>query len=121
MSGEVFTKFLDDAYSFQPYTFQPTHLLPQTSSCIDLICTDQPNLIVDSGVHPLLHSICHHQITYCKLNLGIEYPPPYDSLVWDYNRANVEGIKKSIESVNWEVMFNNKSVHTNRYLFSMRH
>ena len=32
-------------------------------------------------------------------------------MVWDCNRANVEGIKKSIESVNWEVLFNNKSVH----------
>ena len=33
-------------------------------------------------------------------------------MFWDYNRANVEGIKKSIESVNWEVMFSNKSLHT---------
>ena len=31
-------------------------------------------------------------------------------MVWDYNRANVERIKKSIESVNWEVMFNDSSV-----------
>ena len=30
-------------------------------------------------------------------------------MVWDYKRANVEGIKKFIESINWEVMFNNKS------------
>ena len=77
---------------------QPTHLLPQTSSCIDLIFTDQPNLMVERGVHPSLYSNCHHQITYCKLNLSIEYPPPFERLVWGYNRANVEGIKKSIDS-----------------------
>ena len=97
---------------------QPTHLLPQTCPCIDLIFTDQANLIVDSGVHPSLQSNCHHQITYCKLNLNIEYPPPYERLVWDYNRANVEGIKKSIESVNWEMMFNNKSVHKQVSIFN---
>ena len=79
---------------------QHTDLLPQTSFCIDLTFTDQPNLIVDSSVDPLLHSNFHHQITYCKLNLNIEYPPPYELLAWDYNRANVEGIEKSIESVN---------------------
>ena len=79
---------------------QPTHLLPQTSSCTDLIFPDQPNLIADCGIHPSLYSNCHHQITYCRHNLSIEYPPPYEHLVWDYNRANVEGIKKSIESVN---------------------
>ena len=39
-------------------------------------------------------------------------------MAWDYNRANVEGIKKSIESVNWEVMFNNKSVHKQVSIFN---
>ena len=52
-------------------------ILSQTSSCTDLIFTDQPNLIVDSGVHPSLHSNCHHKIAYCKLNLNIEYPPAW--------------------------------------------
>ena len=109
---------LTSVYGFHQLISQPTHLLPQTSSCIDLIFTDQPNLIVDSGVHPSLHSNCHHQITYCKINLNIEYPPPYEGLVWDYNRANVDGIKNSIESVNWEVMFNNKSVHKQKSIFN---
>ena len=48
----------------------------------------------DSGVHPSLHSNRHHQITYWKLNLNIEYSPPYERLVWDYNRANVGGINE---------------------------
>ena len=39
-------------------------------------------------------------------------------MVWDYNRANVDGIKNSIESVNWEVMFNNKSVHKQVSIFN---
>ena len=39
-------------------------------------------------------------------------------MVWEYNRANVEGIKKSIASVNWEVMFNNKSVHKQVSIFN---
>ena len=38
--------------------------------------------------------------------------------MWDYNRANVGDIKKSIESVNWEVMFNNKSVHKQVSIFN---
>ena len=79
---------LTTVHGFHQLISQPT------ASSIDLIFTDQPNLIVDNGVHPSLHSNCHHQITYCKLNLSIEYPPPYERLVWDYNRANVEGIKK---------------------------
>ena len=56
-------------HGFHQLTSQPTHLLPQPSSCIDLIFTDQLNLIVGSGVHPSLHSNCNHQITHCKLHL----------------------------------------------------
>ena len=99
---------------------QPTHLLPQSSTCIDLIFTDQPNLIVDGGVHPSLHSNCHHQIAHCKLNLNIEYPPLYELLVWDYNKANVESIKNSMEFVNWEVMFIIKIIHKQVYIYFQR-
>ena len=109
---------LTTVHGFHQLIPQPTHLLPQTSSCIDVIFTYQPNLIIDSVVHPSLHSICHHQITYCKLNLIIECPPPYERLVCDYNRANLESIKKSLASVNWEVMFNNKSVHKQVSIFN---
>ena len=52
----------------------PTHILRQSSSCIDLIFTDQPNLVIDSGVHSSLHAKCHHQIIHCKLNLKIVSP-----------------------------------------------
>ena len=51
---------LTGVHGFHQLISQPTHLLPQSSSCVDLIFTDQPNLIVDSGVQPSLHSNCHH-------------------------------------------------------------
>ena len=54
---------LTTVHGFHPLISQPNHLLPQTSSYSDLIFTDQPNLIVDSRVHPSLHSNDHHQIT----------------------------------------------------------
>ena len=124
-SGGLETKIQMKGHSLNPIVHrfhqlisQPTHLLPQTSSCIDLIFTDQTNLMVDSCIHPSLHSNCHYQITYCKFKLSIEYPPPYEYLVWDYKRGNLEGIKKSVESVNCEVLFNNKSVHKQVSIFN---
>ena len=67
---------------------EPTHILSNSSSCIDLIFTNQPNLVVDSGTHPSLHPNCHHQIIHCKINLQVEYPPPYQKHVWNYVKAN---------------------------------
>ena len=64
-------------HGLQKLISDPSHLLPNSSSCIDLIFIDQPNLAVNSGIHPSLHVKCHHQIIHCKCNLIIVYPPPY--------------------------------------------
>ena len=69
---------LTTVHGLQQILSELTHLLPNSLSCIDLIFTVQPNLAVDSGVHPSLHPNCHHQIIYCKFSLMIEYPPPYE-------------------------------------------
>ena len=46
-------------------------------SCIDLIVTDQPNIVLDSRVRPSLDPMCKHQITFSKTNFYIPPPPPY--------------------------------------------
>ena len=43
------------SYGLQQLVSEPTHLLANFSSCIDLIFTDQPILVVDCGIHPSLH------------------------------------------------------------------
>ena len=50
---------------------ETTHILGSSSSCIDLIFTTQPNLVVELGVHPSLHPNCHHQIVLAKFKLQI--------------------------------------------------
>ena len=62
-------------HNFHQLISETTHILPNSNSCIDLIFTDQPSLVVNCGTHSFLNSKCHHQITHCKL-LIIEYPPP---------------------------------------------
>ena len=102
---------LTSLYNFHQLISELTHLLPQSNSCVDLLFTDQPNLVVNCGTHASLNSKCYHQITHCKLNLNIEYPPPYERLLCDYRKANAESIQKSVKSVNWESLFNNKTVN----------
>ena len=97
---------------------QPTHILANSSSCIDLIFTDQPNLVTDCGIHPSLHPNCHHQIIYCKLNLKIVHPPPYRRLVSDFKRISIDSIRKSIKTVDWHFMFLNKNVHEQVSIFN---
>ena len=85
---------LTTTYGFHQLISDITHLLPYSSSCIDLIFTDQPNQPVDSGVHPTLHGNCHHQIFFSKFNLMIEYLPPYEQLVRDYKKLILTQFRK---------------------------
>ena len=56
---------------------EPTHILSNSTSCINLIFASQPNLVMHSGDHPSLHRNCHHQVIFVKFNLFIFYPSPY--------------------------------------------
>ena len=94
------TDSLTTTYGFHQLTSDPTRLLPNSSFCIDLIFTDQPKLAGDSGVHPTLRGNCHHQIIFSKFNLVIEYPPPYERLLWDYKKANIDSIQKVLKEIN---------------------
>ena len=70
--------------------------------CIDLIFASQPNLIIESGVHPSLHPNCRHQLINTKFNLRLYYPPQYYREVWHYNDANTELIRRAADQFNWQ-------------------
>ena len=48
-----------------------THILETYSNCINLIFTNQSNIVMDPGIHLTLHSKYHHQVIYSKPNLKL--------------------------------------------------
>ena len=86
---------------------EPTNFEPNKNpSCIDLIFTDQPNIVIDSGTKPSLDNYCHHQIIYCRMNFNIPPPPPFHRKIWKYARADVRLIKRAISDYPWRFRLN---------------
>ena len=86
---------------------EPTNFEPNKKpSCIDLIFTDQPNTVLNSGTKPSLDNYCHHQIIYCRTNFNIPPPPPFQRKIWKYERANVPLIKRAISDFPWSLNLN---------------
>ena len=86
---------------------EPTNFKPgKRPSCIDLIVTDQPNIILDSGTRASLDSHCHHQIIYGKVNFKIPPPPPSERKIWHYHRANLLAIQRSMTNFPWSEHLN---------------
>ena len=97
---------------------ESTRILVTSSSCIDLIFTSQPNFITESGVHSPLHSNCHHQIIFAKLNLELVNSSPYAREVWHYKDANTELVRRAVNEFNWQRAFLNTNVNEKVEIFN---
>ena len=51
---------------------------------------------MESGIHSSLHSNCHNQLVFAKVNLSVLYPPPYKKTNWFYKKANPELIRRAV-------------------------
>ena len=109
---------MTSSYGLTQIISEATHILPNSSSCIDLLFTNQPNMITSSGVLPSIHPNCHHQIIYANINFKIFFPPPYERLVWHYERADVDAIRQSINNINWDRVFFNLNVNSQVDIFN---
>ena len=88
-------------------TNEPTNYEPNKNPmCIDLIITDQPNFVIDSGTRASPDIFCHHQIVYCKTNFNLPPPPPFEREVWYYHRANRDLLNRSMSNFPWEQHLN---------------
>ena len=90
---------------------KPTHFINNASSCIDLIFSTNTNLVTNSGVEQSLYKTCHHEIIYGEVNFKIPLPPPYYREIWDYKKADVENIQKTLYVVNWCRAFADKNIN----------
>ena len=97
---------------------EPTYILQNSNSCIDLIFTSQPNLVIESGVHSSPHSSCHHQIVFAKFNLKICNSPPYLRQVWYFKEVETNLIRRELNGFNWERAFSNININEKVCIFN---
>ena len=97
--GIALDEFIESNALFQLID-QPTHILENSKSCIDLIIINQPSF-VDFGVYPSLFRSCHHEIIFGKVAVSVPHPPPYKRRMWDYKVADVSSIRESLMNIDW--------------------
>ena len=97
---------------------KPTHILENSRSCIDLLFTSQPNMVMDSGVHTSLHHHCHHQMVFANFDLKVFYPPPYERTVWHFSQANSNHIKRAVDLSDWESALTDLAVNEQVSVFN---
>ena len=115
---ETKIKAVTSSFGLSQIISGPTHILANSTSCIDLIFTNHPDLIINSGIHPSLHPNCHHQIVYAEIDFKIHFPPPYTRQIWHYKKADFKGLRRCIDSFNCEHIFSNVNIDKQVEIFN---
>ena len=67
-------------------------------------------LISKYSVHASLFDKCHHNVIYGKINVCVPLPLVFICEVWNYSKADVQNIQKTILGFNWRKAFESLSV-----------
>ena len=79
-------------FGFHQLINKLTHLTRNTPSCLDVIFTSQPNLILKSGIHFSFHENFHNN--FCKMQSKNYYLLLHGQEVWQYQKVNIGNIGK---------------------------
>ena len=83
---------LVNAFNMVQLISDPTYITTTSANILDLLITDSPGFVQESGVLPPL-GYSNHAIPYCKLNKYIPSSSPYSRDLWDLNRGDFTGLK----------------------------
>ena len=86
---------------------EPTYITNKSKTCIDVLSTDQPNLVAKKEVHPSLHTNCHHQVIHAKINIKCPPPPTHKRHIWHYSRAKIDSMQKASYDYFWDQNLSN--------------
>ena len=82
---------------------EPTFYSNNYQSLLDLIITDSPGYINDSGVaHPIGDP--SHCYIHCKLSITYSKDKAYEREIWKYNQANFDGLNNALSQCPWNVL-----------------
>ena len=82
---------------------EPTHLTPHNISTLDLILTDSPGYILDSGIGAPLGDP-YHCLIFCRIRVQTPKQNCYKRDIWEYKHGNYEGLNESLSTAPWDAM-----------------
>ena len=93
---------------------EPTRIINNQESLLDLIFTDSPDLITDFGVTAPLHEFCDHCIIFGNFELlRCTTNHTFTKEQFDFRNVNWETLNTHLREANWENCFSNENAAEN--------
>ena len=81
---------------------EPTRITVTCANLLDLIITDSPGYIMDSGTLPPIANLDHSAV-FCKLTIRYITDISYKRHIWDYKNANFQELNQALLHAPWDV------------------
>ena len=88
---------------------EPTRIVPNVSSCIDLIFTNDQHIIHDFGVRDQIAN-CDHCPIYVTLNRQLKKNKSYKRMVWDFKHGDYDKFRSMLLQASWNRCYDNNSI-----------
>jgi hypothetical protein len=90
---------------------EPTRYIPGLATKLDLIISNIPSLICNTNVLDPVHLNDHCTITG-EITFKISKKKAYTRVMWDYKKANYDGMRESLNNQNWDEIFETDDINT---------
>ena len=91
---------------------EPTRLMGNSRSCIDLILSNNPDGIISVGTRDKLTEMCDHKPIFAMLNYSVPKRKTYKRMVWNYNEGLYEEFRYSLLNAPWQGCYIRDDVNT---------
>ena len=95
----------------QRLNFLLHNILENSPSCINLVFTSQPNLVVDSGVLPSLHPNAIIKVFMQNLTWKFIFPQITNEKYGITDKGTTELTRTAVHEFNWQRAFSNLNIH----------
>ena len=87
-----------------------THVTNNSMSCIGLTFRTNQSGVSNHGFDASIFDKCQLNIIYNKISISVPLPRIDVREVWDYKKANIENVKKTVSNFNYNKPFKNLSI-----------
>jgi hypothetical protein len=79
---------------------EPTQITATSSTILDQVICNNPNLILSTRVEPPI-STNDHCTVFAELSLKRKHDPPYHRLMWQFHNGDIYGLQNYLKNLNW--------------------
>ena len=90
-----------NALGFVQMIHEPTRIVGNTRSCIDLIFANNPFTFSEVGTHDKIAEICDHHPIYAILNYSIQKPKSFKRWVWNFKNGDFDKFRQLLLNAPW--------------------